>query len=309
MDLPIQRSSSLAAKALTLRTRLSRVSSNTSNTVYSFDRNMSKSFVANTTVILHQLAEVSQALDDTVSSLSYMTRSDLPHMFRQLMLSYHHCIVLTTRPLVMWLLLHSIPPSPNAPTQLTAPIAALVQTSAESAMTITSSLSTLAEHDQIEAFLPFELEYAFASAMLLCILSALLPDYVPDHTWSRKSRFVLQTMIKKRNVVAQLRMSELDQLEALLTPFRRDGAPATPAVQGTTALQSNNLFLPGQFSENIANDVFDAPLASVNLGDELMGHDPSLAWDALAGSSEQMLNLAEQFEMGDLDTPFFFEPI
>lgn len=58
--------------------------------VYSFDDNMSKSFVANTSVILHQLAEVSQALDDTVSSLSYMTKSDLPHMFRQLMLSYHH---------------------------------------------------------------------------------------------------------------------------------------------------------------------------------------------------------------------------
>lgn len=58
--------------------------------VYSFDDNMSKSFVGNTTVILHQLAEVSQALDSTVSTLSYMTKSDLPHMFRQLMLSYHH---------------------------------------------------------------------------------------------------------------------------------------------------------------------------------------------------------------------------
>lgn len=176
-------------------------------------------------------------------------------------------------------------------------------------MTITSSLSTLAEHDQIEAFLPFELEYAFASAMLLCILSALLPDFVPDHTWSRKSRFVLDTMIKKRNVVAQLRKSELDQLEALLTPFRREVVAATPATDGTANVPPAGQFLPGQFGENVQSDVFDAPLASVTLGDEFLAQDPTLAWDALAGSSEQMLNLAEQFEMGDLDVPFFFEPV
>lgn len=209
----------------------------------------------------------------------------------------------------MWLLLHSIPPTPVVPNQLAAPIAALVQTSAESAMTITSSLSTLAEHDQIEAFLPFELEYAFASAMLLCILSALLPDYVPDHTWSRKSRYVLDTMIKKRNVVAQLRKSELDQLEALLTPFRRDAAPATAAVDGTSTVDQAAQFVPRQFSDHVTGDLSDPPLAPVTLGDDFLTQDQSLAWDALAGSSEQMLNLAEQFEMGDFDAPFFFEPL
>lgn len=210
----------------------------------------------------------------------------------------------------MWLLLHSIPPTPTAPNQLAAPIAALVQASAESATTITSSLSTLAEHDQIEAFLPFELEYLFAAAMLLCILSALLPDYVPDHTWSRKSRFVLDVMIKKRNAVAQLRKSELDQLEALLTPFRRDGAGGeTPTADGVNNAQQSGQFVHGQFSDNVPGDVFDPSLGSVALGDEFLGHDPTLAWDALAGSSEQMLNLAEQFELGDLDAPFFFEPV
>lgn len=225
------------------------------------------------------------------------------------MLNLLQCIVLTTRPLVMWLLLHSIPPTPTAPNQLAAPIAALVQTSAESAMTITSSLSTLAEHDQVEAFLPFELEYAFASAMLLCILSALLPDYVPDHTWSRKSRFVLDKMIKKRNMVAQLRKSELDQLEALLTPFRREGSGTVPPVDGAGNVPQMSQFVPGQFSDNMPSDVFDTTLASVSLGEDFMANDPTLAWDALAGNSEQMLNLAEQFEMGDLDAPFFFEPV
>lgn len=68
-------------------------------------------------------------------------------------------------------------------------------------------------------------------------------------------------------------------------------------------------FVPGQFGENVPSDVFDAPLASVNLGEDFFSDDPSLAWDALAGNSEQMLNLAEQFEMGDLDAPFFFEPM
>jgi proline utilization trans-activator len=219
------------------------------------------------------------------------------------------CIVLTTRPLVMWLLLHSIPPSATAPNQLAAPIAALVHTSAESAMTITSSLSALAEHDQLQAFLPFELEYAFAAAMLLCILNALLPDYVPDHTWSRKSRFVLDTMIKKRNLVAQLRKSELDQLEALLTPFRRDPTAEATAAGEDHSSQQMEQYVTGQFGVNTVGDVFNAPLASITLESDLLSHDPTLAWDALAGSSNQMLSLAEQFEMGDLDVPFFFEPV
>lgn len=219
----------------------------------------------------------------------------------------------------MWLLIHSIPPSSTVPQQLAAPIAALVQASADSALTIITSLGTLAEHDQLEAFLPFELEFAFASAMLLSILNAILPDYVRDTTWLKKSRVVLDVMIRKNNVVAQLRKSELDQLEILLTPLRRDAigaaelsqAPPTDGARQSKVVQSD---LVGSDAAQVGGGggVFDAPLASITLGDEFGANDPSLAWDVLfdegrlAANSEQMLNLAELFEMGDFDAPYFF---
>jgi len=218
----------------------------------------------------------------------------------------------------MWLLIHSIPPSPTAPQQLAAPIAALVHTSTESATTIINSLGSLAEHDQLEAFLPYELEFAFASAMLLCIVSAILPAYIPDGTWLQKSRLILDVMIRKRNVVAQLRKSELEQLEALLTPFRRDtaaaGAGASKAITADAERALGNLPHSDNVDYSRQGDVFDAPFASITLGDDFNPNDPGLAWDALydggrlAANSEQMLNLAEQFEMGDFDAPFFFGP-
>ena len=56
-------------------------------------------------------------------------------------------------------------------------------------------------YDMLEAFLPFQLEYAFSSAMLLSILGTILPAFVRDSTWPRTVRFVLQEMIRKKNAV------------------------------------------------------------------------------------------------------------
>lgn len=60
--------------------------------VYSVESasNFGDAFVRDTTNILHQLADVSRKLDETMSELKHTIKGDLPHMFRRLMLLYHH---------------------------------------------------------------------------------------------------------------------------------------------------------------------------------------------------------------------------
>lgn len=57
--------------------------------------------------------------------------------------------MLATRPLVMWLLILSMPPATMEPQQLVGLVATLLQTTAESATTIIFMLKTLAEHDTL----------------------------------------------------------------------------------------------------------------------------------------------------------------
>lgn len=55
------------------------------------------------------------------------------------------CIVLATRPLVMWILMLSVPPNTLAHDQLPMPIIALLQKSAESANNMLTSLKRLSQ--------------------------------------------------------------------------------------------------------------------------------------------------------------------
>ena len=111
VSLPSDRSSSLPAKALTLRIRLSRLiaimcsskskislkaphcsflSDESALAVYGLEEGLGGAFVRSTTTVLHQLAEVARELDDVVSNFSQTSKSDMPHMVRHISLSYHH---------------------------------------------------------------------------------------------------------------------------------------------------------------------------------------------------------------------------
>ncbi|KAL1639382.1 hypothetical protein SLS58_007963 [Diplodia intermedia] len=297
-ELPFEKSASLPAKALTLRIRLSKLIASMCNTVYGVEKGMGDTFVRTTTTVLHQLAEVSRELEHIKSSFDDVSRSELPHMLRNTMLSYHHCIVLATRPLVMWLLMLSMPPATMEPQQLARPIATLLQTSAESATANIFMLRTLAEHDMLETFLPFQLEYGFSSAMLLCILGAILPTFVPNENWHAAIDFVLDEMVKKKNPVARLRKSELNQLDALLNPLRGYG-PVFP--DAATSFAGGDVVAGLQ-----RGDVEPAQLADDDGGFEMPWDSMGNVGNQLA-NPDQMLELAEQIGTGDLLSSFFFE--
>ena len=75
----------------------------------------------------------------------------------------------------MWLLILSVESAHGQSQQLASPVTALLRTSTESAMTIVMILRTLVEQGMLECFLPFQLDYVFAAAMLLSIMDAILP--------------------------------------------------------------------------------------------------------------------------------------
>ncbi|KAE8369010.1 hypothetical protein BDV27DRAFT_153465 [Aspergillus caelatus] len=217
--LPDTLSSSMSTKALALRSRLSQINSIIYSGIYSFDENLGSDFVSSITSVLHKLAEVSREIDEVISGFK-ATKGELPHMFYNITLSHHHCIVLATRPLVIWLLIRSLPPSKFDQRILSGPIAKLLEKSVQSATTTLLILINLLDRETLETFLPFPLEYTFSSAVLLTILSAILPTYVPDSGWHRAVSSIFDEMIRKGNIVAKLRRAELEHLEALVEPYR-----------------------------------------------------------------------------------------
>ncbi|XDG06182.1 hypothetical protein ABKA04_005797 [Annulohypoxylon sp. FPYF3050] len=304
VSLPIERSSSLPAKALTLRVRLSRLIANMSNTVYGLEDDIGDTFIRSTTAVLHQLADLSRELDNITSSFNWTSWNEVPHMFTQITLLCHHCIVLATRPLVMWLLTLSVQHTVVEAQQLDGPIAALLQRAAGSATSITLILKTLADQNMLDTFLPFQLEYAFAAGMLLSILGAILPSYVPDASWCSSVNLVLGEMVRKQNAVARLRKEELEKLEQLLGSIRRyDPDPSMQDVPQSGIATTGNL-TTGQPA-----DVATTPVSN-NIEPNVFGLPWEISYgsgDSFLGNPDQILELADQLEHGDLPDTFLLD--
>ncbi|KAL4763190.1 uncharacterized protein BDW70DRAFT_158039 [Aspergillus foveolatus] len=79
------------------------------------------------------------------------------------------------------------PSYPSTPNSLAIPLSpvvySLLHCCAESAQTVLQTLRTLVDSDRIEAFLPFQIEYAIASALLLGIFGVIAPTLAPEQTW------------------------------------------------------------------------------------------------------------------------------
>ncbi|PPJ55688.1 hypothetical protein CBER1_05872 [Cercospora berteroae] len=311
-----ERQKSVLDKALMLRVRLSRLIATTCTTLYSVDESFGTLFVKNTTWILHRLAEVSHEIESVVNTLNQPSKTEMPHMLRRVMLSYHHCIVLATRPLIMWLLMLSLPPATSEPQQLATPISALLHASAESATTIILMLKSLTERGLLETFLPFQLEYAFASGMLLSILGSLLPSYIPDPSWSTTLNFILDEMASKSNVVAPLRKAELEALHRLLDPVRTQEPLIVPGPNDSNMTMSWHT--EDQQDAGTAGQAAGSEnMTSLHEGETSTAADSNafyMPWDPLydmgqSGQPELMLELAAQLETNDFDPSFLLGPI
>ncbi|KAJ3520570.1 hypothetical protein NM208_g13653 [Fusarium decemcellulare] len=301
--LPDAVSSEVSAKALSLRTRLSRLVSNISSFTYGLDNDLGSDFIQNTTSILHRLADLWRDIDE-ITSVYKTGGGEPPHMFYNITLSHHHCIVLATRPLVIWLLLRSVPPTHFEPRLLTGPVATLLEKSAQSATRILLMLKDLADREILEGFLPFQLEHAFSSAVLLCILSVFPPQFVPTSEWRQAVTSVFEAMIAKGSVVAGLRTAELKHLETLLGHYRpRDQMPPRPVEPDlqSTSFGAQSRLSSGDLALSQGND-------SHSLHDFTLGRDDTRGdLDVFNITADDILALAQEFEHDDPSTWIIFD--
>ncbi|KAI2789435.1 hypothetical protein POX_d04924 [Penicillium oxalicum] len=220
--LPAEVGSSVEHVNLTLHVRLSRLMAQILTTVYGVGEEFDGALIQNTQSILNSMAQLSQDLTSFLSTNFHGLISRASKMAIRLVLAHHHCIVLTTRPLVMCALnmhIKSNGRDVSHSIDLTPTVASLLQCCADSAQTILQTLQTLADDDLLDAFLPFQIEDASSSAFVLYLIQAIAPSIVQRDAWRDHLNCVLNALLAKGNPAAPLRRKELRQLEQILAPI------------------------------------------------------------------------------------------
>ncbi|KAH8717505.1 Proline utilization trans-activator [Beauveria bassiana] len=216
------------ARNMSLHVRLARLVSQILNAIYGVGQRFDGSLVTNTQSVLRDLAQISRDVHALLESHFQGSISKASRMAVRLLLSYHHCVVLTTRPVVMCALHMHIKRTNSVvtgPVMLSTPVASLLQSCVNSAQTVLRILRVIGDEDLLEAFLPFQLEDAYSSAFVLYLVRTICPFLVPDDLWEENMRSVLDKMISKGSIVAPIRKMELAQLERFMNAF----TPPAPA--------------------------------------------------------------------------------
>ncbi|KAJ4266162.1 hypothetical protein NW762_004142 [Fusarium torreyae] len=268
-------------------------------TVYGVGKDYDGTLFSNTQSILRHLAELNRDLSNIINNHFRDSISKASRIATRLLLQYHHCVVLTTRPQIMCALHVHIEQSKTQLTNglsLSRPVASLIQSCVSSAQAILKTLRSLADEDLLapEAFLPFQIEYASSSAFLLHLIPIICPSLLPDHSWREDAAYVFDTLIAKGSLIAPLRKVELEQLEHTLSALTPASNIVTPQI-------------PAEIDED--NDIQEHE--NGNDGQEMQAHVPDeTGWDlfaanAMAGLTPgELLDLAEQL---DVDS-FLYQP-
>ncbi|GKU18683.1 unnamed protein product [Fusarium langsethiae] len=262
-------------------------------TVYGVGKDYDGTLFSNTQSILRNLAELNRDLINIINKHFRDSISKASRIATRLLLQYHHCVVLTTRPQIMCALHMHIEQSKTQMTRglsLSPPVASLIQSCVSSAQSILKTLRALADEDLIEAFLPFQIEYASSSAFLLHLIPVIYPSLLSDNSWRDDARHVFDTLIAKGSLIAPLRKLELEQLEQKLSALTPASNIVSPEI--STEIQRN---------EN--QDENEGPHPEEHLADET-GWD-LFAANAMAGLTPgELLDLAEQLDVDN----FSYEP-
>ncbi|CAM1507747.1 Fc.00g045950.m01.CDS01 [Cosmosporella sp. VM-42] len=290
--LPSHINEGLDAWNMSLHVQLSRLMARILNTVYGVGEEFDNSLVKNTQSILRNLAQISRNLTELLDTHFQGSINKTSRIAFRLVLSYHHCVVLTTRPLVMCAVHAHIEQTQSPNNQdtisLTPPVSSLIQSCVDSAQTILRTLRVLGDEDLLEAFLPFQLEDAFSSAFLLRLIQAISPSLVPDKCWNCNVDNVLERMIAQGSLVAPLRKLELSQLESIMTSMTpQDNQPLTPTVSNAdqeTRVHDEPNLVPESLVGESGWDLF--------VDNNTMGLSP-----------RQLLDLAEQLDVDYLMNP------
>ncbi|KAI3558051.1 hypothetical protein CABS03_00127 [Colletotrichum abscissum] len=209
---------------LGLQVKLSRLLSSIITTIYRSEKTPLGEFLTSTKSIIHALAGHAQEIEK-ITRFKFQNSVDaMPKGTRSITLLYHQCVIMATRPLFLSALkqeLENFEWCGRDPQTFSAPLKTLVETGIKSAV---KSLQILSGDDSLlEVFLPFELEYAYGAAIHLTMAKALFPAVIGDDGLSQmeQTHNILDDMISKGNLVAEVRKAELVHLETLFREFTR----------------------------------------------------------------------------------------
>ncbi|KAL4963252.1 uncharacterized protein BDV14DRAFT_177060 [Aspergillus stella-maris] len=325
---------SVDEQTLTLHVKLARLSARILAAVYGVGSDFDGTLIKDTQSVFRDLAELSQDLNDLLRTHFHGSLSRASRAATRLILAYHHCVVLTTRPLVMCALYahiehtqtasraqsqsqHNTPITKSSPHQDNAPdanpslaiplsptITTLLQCCVESAQTTLYTLRSLADSDLLEAFLPYQIEDAFASTFLLYVIHIIAPSLAPRENWAANAGFVLERLVSKGNLAAPMRRQELVVLDGMLGRFSglHDAAdvdgiagPEFGAAQARVVSESE--------SEVPTNIEVNMGLESTQVQVQQQEQESQFDWDIFAVDTtiglepSQLLNLADQLDV------------
>ncbi|KAA8642014.1 putative C6 transcription factor [Aspergillus tanneri] len=176
--------------------------------------------------VLHEMTDLSRELENVFAHRFSNSVDALSGVTTRLTLSCHLCIIVTTRPLVLSLLWERLSCFEEGDVfrTLSSPVRTLLEACTDSATKSLRILCALRDQNILETFLPFDLENLFSSFFVLSLISAILPDTLPDPNYREIGFNLLDDMIARGNRVAQLRKSEIELLEELVQPLIRSQA-------------------------------------------------------------------------------------
>ncbi|KAI7220366.1 hypothetical protein KC333_g2381 [Hortaea werneckii] len=247
--------------ALEMQVRLSRVTTLILRTVYGRDGRLTRRFLLSMKEALKILADINDERNRSFPLHLGRAASGISRLSAYLHIFHHQCIILTTRPLLFlfW----------------------------QKRLAAFRPLRSL-----LETFIPFDLEAAFSSAIVLMITATVDPSLIRKETdWLPVAYGVLEEMEGRGNLVASLRKSELEHLDKNLKSL-----PSAPIGSGVASEPENQT--------NLLNGPFENP----NMADTLVGGDGPSDIDTLcdwnseeALNGEQLMAVADSLDFSDLD--------
>ncbi|EKG17956.1 Transcription factor fungi [Macrophomina phaseolina MS6] len=241
-----EREEFLDADQLIANVKLARITGNILNLIYSIPSAQQEvNFVRNVHQILNSLKEwdatlpTSLRLDPTMSP-PYKTRS-----VASLRLHFNQCIILTTRPILLYVFKYYIRPagsaaSPNTTRPLSPMTTALSEACIHAARSSNKLLAQLWIDGAIATFGYFDAHYIFSSTIVLLMASILTPSEFDkdsiDLAWS-----LLQSMADDGNLPASEYCERLALLQKDLDEMGGNSASDAPHDDlGTTPLAQNH---------------------------------------------------------------------
>ncbi|KAM0187692.1 hypothetical protein ACHAPI_011012 [Fusarium lateritium] len=187
--------------------------------LYSIDQRESAHvyFLEQTKAILRTLAHHAQEIERIISlKFKDNTGDTMPRGTKYIMLLYHQCVIVATRPLLLSVLKERLdilghPGNENSEAFL-GQTATVISTGIKSAVKTLQILTS--EYSLLEVFLPYDLEFTFAAALHLNMATALFPGVADDEGCQLLVHQLLDTMIARGNRLATVRKQELVYLEA-----------------------------------------------------------------------------------------------